>query len=212
MTTTTDELTAGDGQCSLREAISTVNGNGKGDCPAPDAGANTIVLGASTYPLTLAGFLSSGNPTGCLSTFVPDFTDNTRDQLSVSGTVQGLTIEGAGPGQTVIDACRLGDRALQVNPGASVTLRGLTIANGKHARDGEAGSNSGTFEGTGEPGNPGGNGGGILNRGTLTLIESAVIDNHAGDGGNGGHGGPLGGSGGFGAAAARAAGSFRPAR
>ncbi len=193
--TTTDELTAGDGQCSLREAIATVNGSANGDCTAAESGANTIVLEAHTYPLTLAGFLIIGNPTGCLSTSVSGDTDDSRDELSVAGTVQDLTIEGAGPGQTVIDACRLGDRALEVMAGASVTLRGLTISNG-HAREGGGGSNPGTYGSTGGAGNPGANGGGILNEGTLTLINSAVTASHAGDGGNGGQGGPLGGSGG----------------
>src|SRR5262245_60168490 len=95
VTTTVDERTAGDGQCSLREAISTVDGNGDGDCPAADGGANTIVLGAHSYSLTLAGFLVLGNPTGCLSTFVPETTDNSRGELSISAGVQNLTIEGA---------------------------------------------------------------------------------------------------------------------
>ena len=207
VTTTTDEVTAGDGQCSLREAISTVDGNGKGDCAAADSGANTIVLGANTYPLTLAGFLHGGNGTGCLSTFVPETTDNSRGELSVFGTVHGLTIEGAGPGQTVIDACRLGDRALGVGAGASVTLRGLTIANG-HAREGEDGDNSGLFEGIGGGGIPGADGGGILNQGTLTVVDSAVTSNHAGDGGNGGEGGSLGGSGGIAASGGDGGGIF----
>jgi CSLREA domain-containing protein len=207
VTTTADERTAGDGQCSLREAIGTVGGNGNGDCTAAESGANTIVLGAHTYPLTLAGFLISGNPTGCLSASVPDATDNSRDELSVSGTVQNLTIEGAGPGQTVIDACRLGDRALEVKSGATVTLRGLTIANG-HARDGAGGSNAATFGSTGGAGNPGADGGGILNEGILTLVDSAVTASHAGDGGNGGQGGSLGGSGGLGGNGGQGGGIF----
>src|ERR1700684_2489923 len=66
--TTTDELTAGAG-CSLREAIATVDGNGDGDCGVADASGNTIVLGASTYPLTLEYFLFLGGPpSGCIST------------------------------------------------------------------------------------------------------------------------------------------------
>ena len=207
VTTTADERTAGDGQCSLREAIATVDGNGNGDCTAAEAVRTRIALEAHTYPLTLAGFLIIGNPTGCLSTSVPDVTDNSRDELSVASTVQDLTIEGAGPAQTVIDACKLGDRALEVMSGASVTLRGLTITNG-HARDGAGGSNPGTFGSTGEAGNPGANGGGILNEGTLTLVNSAVSASHAGNGGNGGPGGPLGGSGGPGGSGGEGGGIF----
>jgi CSLREA domain-containing protein len=206
--TTNDELTAGDGQCSLREAIGTVDGGGNGDCTPATSGANTIQLGAQTYPLTLAGFLVfGGGGTACLSTFVPESSDNHAGELSVFGTVSDLTIEGAGPSQTVLDACRLGDRALEVKSGATVTLRGITITNG-HARDGADGSNGGTFGSVGGSGNPGANGGGILNEGTLTLTDSAVTNSHAGDGGLGGQGGPLGGSGGVGGSGGNGGGIF----
>ena len=85
VTTTTDELTAGAG-CSLREAIATVDGNGDGDCGTADASGNTIVLGASTYPLTLELFLFIGSPpSGCISTDLPRPTDNSWGELSVSG-------------------------------------------------------------------------------------------------------------------------------
>jgi len=195
--TTKDELTP-DAGCSLREAIATVDGNGDGDCGTASSSDNTIVLGANTYPLTLEHFLFIGGPpAGCISTDLPRPTDNSWGELSVSGTVQNLTIEGAGPGQTVIDACKLGDRALQIMPGASVTLKDLTITNG-HAQDGTNGS-AGVDDGSeGGAANPGADGGAILNQGTLTLTDTAVTDSHAGDGGNGGGGGPLGGSGGLG--------------
>ena len=197
--TTKDELTPGAG-CSLREAIATVDGNGDGDCGMAGSSGNTIVLGANTYPLTLEHFLFIGGPpSGCISTDLPRPTDNSWGELSVSGTVQNLTIEGAGPGQTVIDACKLGDRALQIMPGASVTLKDLTITNG-HAQDGTNGG-AGVDDGSeGAAGNPGAGGGAILNQGNLTLTDTAVTDSHAGDGGNGGGGGPLGGSGGLGGA------------
>ena len=72
----------------------------------------------------------------------------------MSGTVQNLTIEGAGPGQTVIDACKLGDRALQVMPEASVTLKDLTITNGnaQDGTDGSAGVVNGSEGGAAIPG------------------------------------------------------------
>jgi len=195
--TTKDELTRGAG-CSLREAIATVDGNGDGDCGTAASGGNTIVLGKKTYPLTLQFFLFLGGaPHGCISTSEPRPTDNSWGELSVSGTVHNLTIEGAGPGHTVIDACKLGDRALEIMPGASVKLKDLTITNG-HAQDGTDGS-AGVDEGSeGGPGNPGADGGAILNQGKLALTDTAVTDSHAGDGGTGGEGGPLGGSGGLG--------------
>jgi CSLREA domain-containing protein len=205
--TTNDELAAGDGLCSLREAIGTVDGNGNGDCTAASSSVNTIVLGAHTYPLTIAGFLALGNPTGCFETFVPEDTDNHAGELSVFGTVSDLTIEGAGPTQTVIDACKLGDRLLEVKSGATVTVRGISLTNG-HARDGADGGTGATFGSVGGSGLVGANGGGILNEGTLSLIDSAVTNSHAGNGGSGGQGGPLGGSGGVGAAGGNGGGIF----
>ena len=83
----------------------------------------------------------------------------------------------------------------------------MTITNG-HAREGAGGSNAGTFGSTGGAGNPGANGGGILNEGILTLVHGAVTASHAGDGGNGGQGGSLGGSGGVGAAGGQGGGIF----
>ncbi len=193
--TTTDELTPGTG-CSLREAIATVGGNGDGDCGTADSSGNTIVLGANAYPLTLEKFLFLGGPPpGCISTSEQRPTDNSWGELSIPGTVQNLTIEGVGPSQTVIDACKLGDRALEIMPGASVTLRGLTITNG-NAQDGTNGDVGADFGSEGSSANPGADGGAILNEGNLTLTDSAVTDSHAGSGGTGGEGGPLGGSGG----------------
>jgi CSLREA domain-containing protein len=195
--TTADELTPGAG-CSLREAIATVDGNGDGDCGTADSGGNTIVLGANTYPLTLEFFtFLGGPPPGCISTSESRPTDNSWGELSVAASAQNLTIEGAGPGQTVIDACKLGDRALEIMPGASVTLKDLTITNG-HAQDGSDGS-AGVADGSeGGAADPGADGGAILSEGTLTLSDTTVTDSHAGNGGIGGQGGPLGGSGGLG--------------
>jgi CSLREA domain-containing protein len=193
--TTTDETTAADSTCSLREAIATVNGNGNGDCAAATAGGpNTIVLGADTYPLTLsAPRIGFGGGTGCIAGYSqPD--DNTLGELLIAGTVQNLTIEGAGAEQTLLDACKLGDRALEIKAGASVTLRELTITNG-HAANGTLGATGTSFGAAGGTGGAGANGGGILNQGALTMIDTAVTDSHAGDGGDGGAGGPLGGSG-----------------
>lgn len=195
--TTTDELTPGTG-CSLREAIATVDGNGDGDCGTASSSGNTIVLGADTYPLTLERYLFLGGPpSGCISTSLPRPTDNSWGELSVSGTVQNLTIEGAGPGHTVIDACKLGDRALEIMTGASVTLKRLAITNG-NAQDGTEGSAAVDDGSEGGAANPGADGGAILNQGSLTLTDAAVTDSHAGNGGRGGLGGPFGGSGGLG--------------
>ena len=169
--TTQDEMTPGDGLCSLREAIAEVNAPGTAsDCGLADVGqANTITLGAQTYTLTIKP--SGGD-------------DNSTGDLDVAGSVSGLTISGTGPA-TVIDASGMshpatapGDRALSVAAGAGVTLSALTVTGG-HAPAGTSGT-----AGTPNGGN-GSDGGGIDNQGSLTLDHVTVSDNHAGEGGFG---------------------------
>src|SRR5205807_793131 len=147
VTTTHDERMA-NGACSLREAIDAVNSPGTpNDCGTASSGANTIVRAAHTYPLTLEHLLFRGQaPPGCFSSVtLTQATDNSQGELSVAGTVHGLTIKGAGQTKTVLDACKLGPRALEVKSGATVTLQGLTITNG-YARDGNVGQD-GQFNG-----------------------------------------------------------------
>ena len=64
VTTTNDETTPGDGQCSLREAIAAANAPGAaaGDCGTADPTSNTIVLGAHTYLLSI-GFTPTDDQT-----------------------------------------------------------------------------------------------------------------------------------------------------
>jgi CSLREA domain-containing protein len=187
VTTTADESTPGDGLCALREAIIAVDSPGiTNDCGMADPGANTIVLGAHTYPLTLDyPHLTIGpQPTGCVSGVShPD--NNEFGDLTITGNVQDLTIEGASPAQTVIDGCLLGDRVFNVLAGATVTIQDLTIING-HPPGGSSGAIATTAGQSGTAGSPGSNGGGILNAGSLTLSDVTVSRNHAGDGGSGG--------------------------
>lgn len=188
VTTTKDEAVAGDGQCALREAIIAVDSPGiTNDCGMADAGSNTIVLGAHSYALTLAApGLSFGMPTGCFPGF--SHTENGTDgDLVISANVQNLTIEGAGADKTVIDACELHDRALNIAAGASVSVRGLSIING-HPPSGTAGTSASVDGQSGTPGGPGANGGAILNAGTLTLTDVSVKNSRASDGGLGGSG------------------------
>jgi hypothetical protein len=172
VTTTDDVVIAGEGRCSLRQAIATVNTAATtGACAPVGTGSPTIVLGAETYPLTIV-------PTG--------IDDNMSGDLNV--TAPDVTITGAG-GATTIDARTLGDRAVDIAAGAHVTISGLTIAGG-HARDGQLGS-AGVGSGTpqnGGMGGQGGDGGGIRNAGTLTLDHATITGNHAGNGGTGGSG------------------------
>ena len=179
--TTNDEVTPGDGHCSLREAISSVNapGSPSPDCAAPSATDNTIQLGPGHYVLTIK---ASG------------LDDNTTGDLNIAGTVAGLTIEGAGAGKTTIDATGLGDRILSIASGASVTLTGLTLTGGG-APNGATDANA-----DGGSGGAGGDGGGIDNAGNLTLTNTTLTANTAGSGGGGGfaNSGVAGGTGGAG--------------
>jgi CSLREA domain-containing protein len=197
--TTADELNV-DGDCSLREAIQAANTDSAVDACTGGSGADTIVVSAGTYTLSIAGAGEDANATGDL-----DIT-----------TV--LTINGAGAATTVIDGAGL-DRVFHILAG-TVELSGLTMQNGS-APDYEGGGgvrNDGTLllqsctvsgNRTGYDGTGGGiynaagatlalnsttvsgnsanvhvaAGGGIYNAGTLDLTDSTVSGNLGGTGG-----------------------------
>jgi CSLREA domain-containing protein len=170
--TTADE-TDSDAHCSLREAISAANDDSKGpggDC-AKGSGADTIKVPRGHFALSIA-------PAG--------EDDNAGGDLDIRSN---LTIAGAVAGATTIDANGI-DRVLQVLPARIATIRRVTVTGGQ-ARDGADGSPStgGTgAEATGNMGQPGADGGGILNAGNLTIVDSVISGNDAGDGGRGGSG------------------------
>ncbi|MBZ5589853.1 MAG: Ig-like domain-containing protein [Acidobacteriia bacterium] len=116
---TNDNLTAANGQCTLREALRNANTNSDttgGDCTA-GTGADTIVLPAGTYTLALPGAGEDGGLTGDLDVLDP------------------LTITGAGSGSTIIDGGAL-DRVFDVAPNAvtfAMSISGVTIRNGSVA-------------------------------------------------------------------------------
>ncbi len=119
--------------CSLRDALIIANDNGEDD---------TITLGAGTHVLTVTGINDDSAATGDL-----DVTDV-------------VTITGAGPGLTTIDASGIiSDRILDVRPGAgTVVISGVTIMGG----------------------NVTGYGGGIVDYDAdLTLINTIVSSNTA---------------------------------
>jgi hypothetical protein len=184
--TTTSDSGAG----SLRAAITTANGTAVADTIrfGPDV-RGTIVLGGT--------------------------------QLSITGE---LTIEGPGARALTVSGDQA-SRVFSVAAGATVAISGLTIANGAAFAGGDGGSTSATggtggtggAGGGGIPGGAGGGGGagvgtgtagaaqtggGIENRGTLTLTEVAVMGNRvaAGDGGDATAIGGRGGTGGAGGA------------
>ena len=114
--TTTDETTAGDSLCSLREAVMAINAGADNDCinaSADGYGTNdTINLPAGTYTLTIPP--ETGDPANGVYgeyTVVWNASTGTYDVSIVPDAAHGdLDIEksvkiiGAGPAETIIDA------------------------------------------------------------------------------------------------------------
>jgi CSLREA domain-containing protein len=113
--TTADELNAG-GACSLREAISSANGDvAIGGCPA-GSGTDTIVLtGGSTYVRSLTGANEDANA---------------ADDLDIR--TDPLVIQVAGPGGAIIEGngAPTGGRVIQILDSVAVSISGVTIRNG----------------------------------------------------------------------------------
>jgi Domain of unknown function (DUF4347)/Bacterial cadherin-like domain len=146
---------------SLREAIIAANNT---------AGADTIILGAGTYTLSITNNGEDASATGDL--------DITSD----------ITIVGAGEGSTAISASGLGDRAFDVKSGATLTLNDLTVAGvNTNNQTGGAVSNAGTLSATDvvfrDNTNTNNPGGGLYNSGSMTLDRVSIINNTAAAGG-----------------------------
>jgi hypothetical protein len=98
---------------------------------------------------------------------------------------KNVYMRGLGAGNAVIQAAVspgiASNRVLSVSAGYVVTMKNLTIQNGRAP----AGANNSTPSANGGDGS---NGGGILNQGTLTMINCKVLNNYAGNGGQGGPG------------------------
>ncbi len=155
VTTTTDG-----GANSLRQAIIDANAN---------AGTDTITfVGSGTYLLTIVGTGENAAATGDL-----DITDD-------------LIITGNGVGSTVIDGGGI-ERIIDVRSSSVVTISGLTIQGGNSSEGGGISVDSGTdvtLSNVIVSGNTTvGNGGGIYNAATLSLIDTAISGNSANLGG-----------------------------
>ena len=115
--TTADNLIAGDGYCTLREAIMNANADSdttSGDCPA-GTGADTIILPTGIYTLTLAGDNEDSNATG---------------DLDITGV---LTIAGAGASSTRVNANgidRVFDIAYSAGVKSVVVISRMMVTNG----------------------------------------------------------------------------------
>src|SRR5579862_3935762 len=105
--TLSDESTAGDGTCSLREAIDNSNSPGTdtsgGDC--------AIATGKDTIRFSFSGTIT-------ITSTLPAIANASGDSLMIDGG-QSITISGADEYQVMV-----------VNSGATLTLNNLTIADG----------------------------------------------------------------------------------
>ena len=155
--TTTGDATSG--ACSLRVAIAAVAANTTGPDCIRASGDNTITLPAGTYTLTSGAEL----------------------HVTSGPTVTIVGADSSHPEQTMIDAAgtlAIPRRVIEVDAGRGVTLQNLEVAGGLSA----SGANGAS---AGQGGLPGADGGGILNKGSLTLNHVLVTDNFTGAGGSG---------------------------
>ncbi len=190
---TADDANLGpNGNCTLREAVIAANTNAAVDaCTAGSAGADTIVLAAGTYTLTIGGAGEDASATGDL--------DVTED----------LTIQGASAASTILSASGLGDRILQVASGVSLQVSDATLSgarlNGGAGQSVSAGGvwNDGDLtltrvrvtdnRATGGNGSSGAGGsataGGILSSSTgILTLDTVEVSQNVAAGGNGGVG------------------------
>ncbi|MGH8248310.1 MAG: hypothetical protein ACREUU_17970, partial [Gammaproteobacteria bacterium] len=169
--------TAG-GECTLRAAVLETNA-----LPGPD----TIGLDFATYTLAITGAGEDASATGDL--------DIADDLTLVGGKIISETTGGAliGPGAT-IDGGGI-DRVLHILGDVTVEISGVVIQNGLAAgafdpNTFELGDGGGIFSGSGatltltksavKDNNAALNGGGVINAGTLTMIDAWASGNSAG--------------------------------
>src|SRR3712207_1572403 len=105
--TTTLDTVASDGVCSLREAITAANTDTAANGCLAGFGADVVSIPAGTYVRLRSG------------------SDNTNVNGDLDIT-SALTLDGAGAATTTIDADSI-DRVLDVRPGATATVRDLTL-------------------------------------------------------------------------------------
>ena len=157
---TTDPVsTSSNGYCTLREAIN--NANAKTDTSGGDCTAGT---GTQTIVFSVSGTITLAQGT------LPSIA-NIVDTVTIDGTGQTITIDGAGLHQV-----------LSVDSSATLNLNNLTIADGSSAGDGGGVLSLGTLNvsnSTFSGNSSAGNGGGIGNDGTLSVTNSTFYDNSA---------------------------------
>jgi len=179
-TTDSRNISCGSG-CSLREAIMQAN-----NAPGP----NRIILATGTYRLTLAPALdSNGQSIDEEQSLDGDF--DVRDELTIIGSSTGVT---------VIDGTST-DRIFEVAAGTKLTLKQVTLRNGKTEFYGAGIENHGEtslskvrleHNNASSMTNGPGAGGGIANYGVLSVYKTVLLENIAEPGsGHKGYGGGI---------------------
>ncbi len=172
----------------VNSTLDTVDAN-PGDGIAADSMGRTTLRAAIMEANAHAGRDSIVVPAGTyLFTLAGTVEDAAATgDLDITGD---LTITGLGATATIIDAADL-DRIFDVKNGATLRLEGVTLRNGQIIGDGGAILNSGTLDLVGltldsnlVTGSFASQGGAIYNQGTLTIADSALTNNEAqGEGG-----------------------------
>jgi CSLREA domain-containing protein len=203
--TTLDEIQAGNGTCSLREATLYANGTAEPDCaPAPASGVTTINLPTGLYVLTGGALRFTGDATisGAGAAITTITAAGASQVFVVAGTahaaISDVTVTGGSTGSVCGGGmCGLGQPVFGL-PGGGILNNGslaLTrvIVTGNRTGDGAInGQCLAANPGGGCGGGNGGDGGGISNSrtGTLTISSSTITANTTGAGVAGDHGPP----------------------
>ena len=205
-TVATDDITD-NGNCTLREAVQASNTNAAVDlCTAGStAAADTIVLNAGLYPLTLPGAGEIGNQTGDLDvvptagsplTIVSNLAESEIDGTSGANTDRVIEkSSGSGATTLTLTRIRLDDGTPQAGEsGGALRAVGATrvVLNDSRVTNSDTDSRGGgmlvvddlTLNGSTVSGNAstettGAVGAGIRTNGDVTISRSTIIDNHA---------------------------------
>lgn len=186
-----DNATAGDGACTLREAIDNANDDDEttgGDC-APGSGEDAI-----TFDLGPSATITLGSELPFLTDDQRLSIDGEGDEITVSGNdaVRVLTVsedaELVMERMTVANASGALGSGLDI--GGTVTLRECTFSNNSASEGGGAIYNDGgtltVSDSTFSNNSSGGDGGAIRSSGRLEISNSTFSGNSAGDDSDGG--------------------------